>query len=443
MEMRIPQRRRRDLAVPLCIGLLPAPTAADTVPTPPVAVELPDLNAKERAWAQDPTLISGPLRIGFGRPVPVARALRALAPTRWQQTADGGHLLAVRLRSPDALGLRIAVQTAARPIAALLGFFDAEGTVAALFSGAELNAVHGPFWSPLLQGESALITIALPPGYDPAATVIALPQVSHLVRNLFDDVGTGESVGNPCRLDVACHPGWERASRATALLLYTDRTGGTGSCTGTLLRDADPTTDVPYVVTARHCVPDQGRASSIEAVWFHRGARCGDRTGLPVRAVSGGAELLRADALTDISLLRLRRPVPPGPVFADWSVGVPGLDTVLASVHQQQGLRQAIALGRVTAMVPCAEVPLCEGEGADDEGHYLRVRWEQGGTDIGSSGSGLFLPTGALVGVLSGGYGDCEGTPGPDHYGRFDLAYRAGLRRWLGPAMARRAATQE
>ena len=53
-------------------------------------------------------------------------------------------------------------------------------------------------------------------------------------------------------------------------------------------------------------------------------------------------------------------------------------------------------------------------------------------TDAGSSGAGLFAPSGALVGVLSGGFGDCEGTPGPDHYGRFDLAYRAGLSRWLG-----------
>jgi hypothetical protein len=38
-----------------------------------------------------------------------------------------------------------------------------------------------------------------------------------------------------------------------------------GTGTGTLLGDADPTTDVPYVITARHCVPDQDRAASIAA----------------------------------------------------------------------------------------------------------------------------------------------------------------------------------
>jgi hypothetical protein len=67
------------------------------------------------------------------------------------------------------------------------------------------------------------------------------------------------------------------------------------------------------------------------------------------------------------------------------------------------------------------------GDGAVDAGHCLRIRWKRRGTDIGSSGSGIFAPSGALVGVLSGGFGDCEGTPGPDHNGRFDLAYRAAL----------------
>jgi hypothetical protein len=284
----------------------------------------------------------------------------------------------------------------------------------------------------LIQDESAVVTINLPPGCDPAATFIILPQVSHLVRWPFDDTDMPDSAGNPCRMDVTCHPDWERISRATALLVYTDDAGGTGTCTGTLLRDADPTTEVPYILTASHCVPDQNRAASIEAVWFHHGTGCGGTDDPPVQSVSGGAELLHADVLTDISLLRLRRPAPSGAVFADWSVHVPEPGMILASVHHPQGFKQAIAFGSVTALMPCSEVPLCEGDGAGHDGHYLRVHWHQGGTDIGSSGAGLFLASGELVGVLSGGLGDCEGTPGPDHYGRFDLIYRRGLRRWLG-----------
>ncbi|MGB5834505.1 MAG: hypothetical protein WBG92_21310 [Thiohalocapsa sp.] len=151
--------------------------------------------------------------------------------------------------------------------------------------------------------------------------------------------------------------------------VYTDKTDGTGNCTGTLLRDADPTTDEPYVIIARHCMPNQDRAASVDAVWFHRDARCGSPIGLPVQSVGGGAELLYSDPLTDISLLRLRRAPLPGAVFADWSLRLPEPGGAVASVHHPRGLRQAIAFGSVTTMVHCAEVPLCEGGGADDAGH--------------------------------------------------------------------------
>jgi hypothetical protein len=64
-------------------------------------------------------------------------------------------------------------------------------------------------------------------------------------------------------------------------------------------------------------------------------------------------------------------------------------------------------------------------------GHYLRVLWNDGGTDIGSSGARLFPPSSEKVGVLSGSLDDCESRRGPDHDGRFDLSYRAGLDRRL------------
>jgi hypothetical protein len=432
----MPQHSQQLLGGLFCAFLFAAPgLAADgtSATTQLVRIDLPALNATERAWVADPRSIPGPLRIGFGRRVPIDDVADALASGHhWQQSPDGHHVAVVQLHSPGALGLRIALSVAALPDAALLAFFDAKGMPAGLFSGVELNAADGPFWSPLIRGDRAALAVSLPPGTESASVHISLPRVSHLLRWPVDDSDMRAAAADPCRLKVACHPDWEPASRATALLVYTDATGGTGTCTGTLLRDTDPATNVPHVITARHCVPDQHRAAGIEAVWFHRIARCGNTVDLPAQAVSGGAELLFADALSDISLLRLRHPPPTGAVFADWSVRLPDPGTALASVHHPLGLQQAITFGSVTALVPCAEVPLCEGDGSDAVGHYLRVSWLRGGTDIGSSGAGLFLPSGALVGVLSGGFGDCLSKPGPDHYGRFDLAYRAGLFRWLG-----------
>jgi len=179
--------------------------------------------------------------------------------------------------------------------------------------------------------------------------------------------------------------------------------------------------------------PDAGQlASGIEAVWFHRSADCDGADGPTIQSVSGGADLLQSNAVTDISLLRLRRPAPAGAVFAPWSPHPSEPGAQLVSVHHPEGRRQAIAFGQRTGLVACADVPLCEDDSASAEAHYLEVTWDRGGTEIGSSGAGLFLASGQLVGVLSGGYGDCQGRQGADHYGRFDLSYRSGLVRWLG-----------
>ncbi len=431
----ISQHLRAPLGALLCALVMSAPGGAAGATAPAaqaVSIELPDLNGTERAWAEDPASIPGPLRLGFGRAVSTESALAAQAPGNWHRTQDGSHVLALRLRSPGALGLRIALNVVALPDAALLGFFGAAGHPAAVLSGVELKRGGGAFWSPLLEGDAAFLALALPAGTNPAALHLRMPQISHLVRWPFAEPAEPEAADNPCRLDVACQPAWQEVSRATVLLVYTDKVGGTGTCTGTLLRDGDTTSAIPYIITAQHCAPDQDRAASIEAVWFHGSADCDGADDPAIQSVSGGADLLQSNAVTDISLLRLRRPAPTGAVFAPWSPHLPEPGTQLVSVHHPEGRRQAIAFGQRTGLLACADVPLCEDDGATAEAHYLEVTWHRGGTAIGSSGAGLFLASGELVGVLSGGYGDCQGKQRADHYGRFDLSYRGGLVRWLG-----------
>ena len=146
--------------------------------------------------------------------------------------------------------------------------------------------------------------------------------------------------------------------------------------------------------------------------------------------------MLYAEQTTDTSFLRLRNPPPPGVVFGGWSSALPTVGTGITGLHHPRGGMQKIAFGSVTAYLNCEDVAYC-GEQADpDELHYLRVRWSSGATSAGSSGSGLFLEIGQLVGVLSGGFSRCDSPGGSDDYGRFDLAYREALHRWLGPPAA-------
>jgi hypothetical protein len=195
-------------SVPAALGviLLVTPTlASDSTPSPGV-IDLPSLDAKEQSWVADPKKIPGPVRMGFGRNVPVEAVVDVFAATQWQQTPSGGHVAAVQLRSPGALGLRIGLQLSILPEASLLGFFDANGTRAAAFSGAELNVADGPFWSPLIQGDTASLALSLPPGYDPSNVHLSLPRVSHLLSWPFHKTDTSAATGNQCRLDATCHP---------------------------------------------------------------------------------------------------------------------------------------------------------------------------------------------------------------------------------------------
>ena len=161
---------------------------------------------------------------------------------------------------------------------------------------------------------------------------------------------------------------------------------------------------------------------------------CADPGAAQAQAVTGGADLLFTSRPTDTSFLRLRRAPPAGVIFAGWRATQPALGTVVAGIHHPLGQPQRIAVGVLSESLSCLEVEDCGADPEEaDEAHYLRVTWSQGITSAGSSGSGLFLTTGELVGTLFGGYSRCDHPDGPDDYGRFDLAYRGALYRWLGP----------
>ncbi|WP_323686545.1 serine protease [Lamprobacter sp.] len=269
-------------------------------------------------------------------------------------------------------------------------------------------------------------------GVDPEQVQVSVPQVSHLFRLpwLQDEVHTTID----CYRDVACDESAEQISRATALILFTDADGETGTCTGTLLADADTATEIPYLLTAHHCVSDQPKASSVETVWEYRARECDGPAEAPLW-VRGGADLLAMVTSADSSLLRLRHTPPEGAAFVRWSTALPLEGEPVVSVHHPHGAPQKITEGGLKDYLHCEDAAYC-GEDADPDGiHYLSVAWTAGVTDSGSSGSGLFLAsTGELIGVLSGGLSSCENLEGMDDYGWLGLAYREKLNLWLGQA---------
>lgn len=406
-----------------------------------IRLRLPPLSSDERREQLRIQSGDGPLRLGFGRTLAdFAAAQDAAQAAFWHETHGGRHLLAWQVRSPGAVGLRLALSARHLPDDTRFWVSGPDQPAGPPMSGADINAgirrnlnsnsaedTARLIWLPLVVGDTLLLTAEFPAGVRPQGTAVQPVHIAHLFRLPFlaesrDVLALSDDATGP-----RCAKDWGAPSRATTLLLYTHPDGATGACTGTLLNDADPDTYIPYVLSAQHCFPDQVRASSIESLWFARSETCGGDPST-YATVSGGADVLYLAQSTDTALLRLRRPPPAGAVFAGWKPVLPGIGTETVGVHHPLAGAQHRSTATVGEYKTCVEVDWC-GDNADPQAiGYIKVdRWI-GGTKPGSSGSGLYNAAGQLIGTNLGG-SDAEHF---DYYGRFDAPYRDALHRWLG-----------
>ena len=404
-----------------------------------VLITLPTLNpeatASELVAASDAA--GGALRLGFGREITTAALPRPRGLT-WRRLPDGRRTFALRVRSPGAAGLRLALRTRGVPDSAELRFSTHDAAEAQTLPSALINAslaadaaagsAEPLFWSPLMPGDTLTLRITLPAGIPPREIALEPARLTHLVR-LPGAPAIGAHAG---ATDPACQPSWDRQSRATTLLLYTSADGGTGACTGTLVADADPATAIPYVLTAHHCFPDQQRASSVESFWLLRAETCGGPVS-PGDSVPGGADLLYRAKSTDTALLRLRQPPPTRTAFVQHRAILPTRGTETVGLHHPLAGPQQLTRATVSGYKTCVEVDWCDDDADPEAIGYLRVEPRTGATEAGSSGSGLFDAAGRVVGVLLGG----SDTGGFDYYGRIGRPYSDGLARWLGPGAPR------
>ena len=213
---------------------------------------------------------------------------------------------------------------------------------------------------------------------------------------------------------------------------YTVRVGSSNFiCTGQLVNNfrQDST---PYFLTANHCGTTANNSSSVVLYWNLQRASCGSGDGNLSQTQSGS--LFRAsDATADFTLLQLN--AAPSANFnahyAGFDAGGSAPQSGVA-IHHPQGDVKKISLYNTTS---CSTSVNIDGRNTD----AWAIRWAQGTTEVGSSGSGLFNQSRRLVGVLSGGDASCSNPGGTDYFGRLVRAWQAGntssgqLKAWLDP----------
>lgn len=358
----------------------------------------------------------------------------------WTQIS-GGQVWNLRFTSKGATDISFGFTKFNLPIGAELYMISLDG-VDSYYDGpytSEDNRDHNQFWTAALPGGDVALELFIPTA-DMKEIELELTHVATGFRDIFQRYGgTGLNIkAGSCNNNVVCPVAdeWREEIRSVAHYSFTGQDNNSYVCTGSLVMDADRSFK-PYFLTAAHCDP---KPASVVTYWNYENMNCGDAvngfTKSQVTQTISGSTLRARRTDVDMELLELSS-TPPESYNAYWSgwdkSGITPGGSV--GIHHPLGHEKAISFNND----PLSTVNSCIGSGGINS-HWEVDNWEDGTTEPGSSGSGLWDPSShLLVGFLSGGLAAC-GNAEYDCYGKFSVAWTDGgsnsntkLHPWLDP----------
>ena len=405
-------------------------TTANQASSAVLAIELPE-SAEVRAKSDSGR--NGPTQIGIGRQLPDAYQGDLTTQLTWTLQADGGYLAVVEITSPGAKGMRAGIRALAAD-GVSFRFFDPHDSDAS-FPHYLPKSKSGrwedveEFWSPTVSADRLGIEIHSSDWAAATSLRLEIERISHVFLDSPRPLSSPQSTPSPqsghdscSSIPAACGRSSSCTVSATAKLSFVGSDGRSYVCTGTLInddRDISDKANNALMHTANHCIDSQGVASSLELDFHYADAGCSDnRLDGRYGRYYGGADLLESDRSIDQSLIRLRSPLPVGGLcFVGWDPNRQRVGTAVLGVHHPGGRRKEWAGGEIEGYV-LVDV---KGFGIVES---AQVKYYEGHTQGGSSGSGLFFDNGDdthfLLGALSSGpESDCS----VSNYGAFSDFY--------------------
>ncbi|KAK9834175.1 hypothetical protein WJX81_005389 [Elliptochloris bilobata] len=240
-----------------------------------------------------------------------------------------------------------------------------------------------------------------------------------------------------CTPSVECNPELSQVSKAVIDIYAINLSmGAMALCTGTII---NAPMNRKYVLTADHCFVDKKQINNFR-YWlliFNYEVPCGATVSPPITDVIQGATLKFYDSRADVLLLSIPNVIPDH--YKSYELGYDARDDVLPTsgyaIHHPAGNIARISsynqsAGSISTNFTAANFP--PGEIQPNDATHFEVRWGQGATEGGSSGSPLIdANSGRVVGVLTGGFSNCMQPMAPDYYGRLSKAWAGGLEYFL------------
>jgi hypothetical protein len=365
------------------------------------------------------------VRIGVVKPAGVSVDMRtldrgmrsgtsAISNGMMQAAPEGGYVWTTVIESPGASALRVHFSDVSLAPNAQLYVYNLDGEAFGPYTADNT----GEFWSNSVAGPVAFVQVrhfGTPSLSDLRSTHFQIADIGYLgkkhllpllqqLKNPEGDLSGAEhhcSDNAPCIEDASCYSG-AAIDNAKLAVAHMEWISGAWIyyCSGGLLADSDGSTQIPYFLTANHCISKGKPARSLECFWGFRTASChGSCDGIGPVPRTLGADVLSANSTADYSFLQLWEDPPAGSFFLGWTTADAanndGLE--LFRISYPLGMPQAYSEHVVDTSAPtCSSWP---------RGAWIYSRDTLGATEGGSSGSPVMNMNGQVVGQLSGACG--------------------------------------
>jgi hypothetical protein len=354
------------------------------------------------------------LRVGLVKTVGEKISFRSL--DSLTRTADGGWVWTGSVESPGATALRLQFSNVDLPDNATLWVFGLNGEAFGPYTGRGYTN-SGEFWSHTITGPVAYVQFRhfgpIPEkelrsisfnieGAGYLSEKFLIPFFQNRTPEIEGVSGTMTHCpdNEDCVEDASCYSG-TAINDAKLAAAYMEWVSGSWiyMCSGGLIADSDPGTQIPYFLTANHCISKARDAGNLECYFQYATsschASCPGPGGFP-RTM--GASIADSGRNGDHTLLQLNEDPPSGSVFLGWTTEpvANANGTQLFRISHPSGMPQAYSKHVVDdSYVEC---------GGLDIGAFIYSQDVVGATEGGSSGSPVFNGSGQIVGQL---YGAC------------------------------------
>ncbi|MFV0591226.1 MAG: T9SS type A sorting domain-containing protein [Draconibacterium sp.] len=347
----------------------------------------------------------------------------------WFSTNAGFNVWKISLKSEGAQSLNLIFYDFRIPEGARLYLYNEKENHYLGAYTSENNKASGKFAVSPVVGDEITVQYEVP-------KKLGTPNSFEIARVNHDFVGITKSERRPlnklagsCNIDVNCETAnrYEELKNSVCRLIV----NGTEICTGTLLNNTAEDRK-PYILSAAHCYDAWDLAETTVYTFNYESPYCAPLDGDPGNSISG-AFMKATDTKLDFALVEMSLIPPPTyrPYYAGWSHSSILPDSTL-TIHHPQGDIKKISFDN--------DAPT-KSDFTNDyiSQAFLRIgRWEEGVTESGSSGGGLFNTSGQLIGTLTGGVASCN-NPINDYFASLAVYwdYRTDTARqvkyWLDP----------